>query len=99
MRRGGGGPARPQSSPRSFGPICVAGSASQRWWPGSFDTRTPATPPNESPYLPAEVIGAWAEQSRLEGRSDPSRWRAAAGAWERLAYPFEAAYARFRQVE
>src|SRR5215218_3937240 len=57
MRRGGGGPARPQSSPRSFGPSCVAGSANQRWWPGSFGTRTPATPPNESPYLPAEVIG------------------------------------------
>src|SRR5829696_8731335 len=46
---------RRAGSPRSFGPICVAGSVSQRWWPGSLDTRTPATPPNESPYLPAEV--------------------------------------------
>jgi DNA-binding NarL/FixJ family response regulator len=40
-----------------------------------------------------------AEQSRLDGRSDPERWRAAAVAWERLAYPFEAAYARFRHAE
>ena len=31
--------------------------------------------------------------------SDPERWRAAAVAWERLSYPFEAAYARFRQTE
>jgi DNA-binding CsgD family transcriptional regulator len=42
---------------------------------------------------------ARAEQSRLEGRSDPRRWQAAAAAWERLEYPFEAAYARFREAE
>ena len=42
---------------------------------------------------------ARAEQSRLEGRSDPQRWRAAAAAWERLEHPFDAAYARFRQAE
>jgi hypothetical protein len=45
------------------------------------------------------VLLARAEQSRLEGRSDPERWRAAAVAWERLAYPFETAYARYRQAE
>jgi transposase len=28
------------------------------WWPGSLGTRAPATPPNESPYLPAAVITA-----------------------------------------
>ena len=48
----------PQSSPSSFGPICIAGSANQRWWPGSLRTQIPATPPNESPYLPAQVITA-----------------------------------------
>ena len=32
-------------------------------------------------------------------RADPVRWWAAVVAWERLAYPFEAAYARFRQGE
>jgi DNA-binding CsgD family transcriptional regulator/tetratricopeptide (TPR) repeat protein len=52
-----------------------------------------------TPILASNLLLARAEQSRLEGRSDPGRWRAAAGAWERLAYPFEAAYARFRQVE
>ena len=47
----------------------------------------------------AGLLLARAEQSRLEGRSDPGRWRAAALAWERLAYPFEAAYVHFRQAE
>jgi DNA-binding NarL/FixJ family response regulator len=42
---------------------------------------------------------AQAERSRLEGRSDPDRWHAAAAAWERLECPFDAAYARFREAE
>jgi DNA-binding CsgD family transcriptional regulator/tetratricopeptide (TPR) repeat protein len=40
-----------------------------------------------------------AEWSRLEGRSDPARWREAAEPWERLELPYRAAYARFRQAE
>jgi DNA-binding CsgD family transcriptional regulator len=58
--------------------------------------------PSPQARIPVVVCGlllARAEQSRLEGRSDPERWRAAAVAWERLAYPFEAAYAHFRQAE
>jgi DNA-binding CsgD family transcriptional regulator/tetratricopeptide (TPR) repeat protein len=51
------------------------------------------------PVVASSLLLARAEQSRLEGRSDPERWRAAAVAWERLAYPFEAAYTRFRQAE
>jgi DNA-binding CsgD family transcriptional regulator len=51
------------------------------------------------PVTACGLLLARAEQSRLEGRSDPERWQAAAVAWERLAYPFEAAYARFRQAE
>jgi DNA-binding CsgD family transcriptional regulator/tetratricopeptide (TPR) repeat protein len=57
------------------------------------------SPQARIPVVVGSVLLARAEQSRLEGRSDPERWRAAAVAWERLAYPFEAAYARFRQVE
>jgi DNA-binding CsgD family transcriptional regulator/tetratricopeptide (TPR) repeat protein len=59
-------------------------------------------PPSPQARIPLVVCGlllARAEQSRLERGSDPERWRAAAGAWEQLAYPFEAAYARFRQAE
>jgi hypothetical protein len=58
--------------------------------------------PSPQARIPVVVCGlilARAEQSRLEGRSDPERWRAAEVAWERLAYPFEAAYVRFRQAE
>jgi DNA-binding CsgD family transcriptional regulator/tetratricopeptide (TPR) repeat protein len=58
--------------------------------------------PSPQVRIPVVVCGlllARAEQSRLEGRSDPERWRAAAAAWERLAYPFEATYARLRQAE
>jgi DNA-binding CsgD family transcriptional regulator/tetratricopeptide (TPR) repeat protein len=51
------------------------------------------------PFVTAHLQLARAEQSRLEGRSDPQGWRAAAAAWERLEHPFEAAYARFREAE
>jgi tetratricopeptide (TPR) repeat protein len=60
-----------------------------------------AAPTPQARYLPvAGHLGlAQAERSRLEGRSDPEGWRAAAIAWERLEYPFDAAYARFREAE
>jgi DNA-binding CsgD family transcriptional regulator/tetratricopeptide (TPR) repeat protein len=51
------------------------------------------------PLITGCLVLARAEQSRLEGRSDPQRWQAAAAAWERLEHPFEAAYARFREAE
>jgi DNA-binding CsgD family transcriptional regulator len=57
------------------------------------------TPQARYPWVTGHLLLARAEQSRLEGRSDPERWQAAAKAWERLEYPFEAAYARFRQAE
>jgi DNA-binding CsgD family transcriptional regulator/tetratricopeptide (TPR) repeat protein len=58
--------------------------------------------PSPRARVPVVVCGlllARAEQSRLEGRSDPERWQTAAGAWEGLERPFEAAYAHFRQAE
>jgi DNA-binding CsgD family transcriptional regulator/tetratricopeptide (TPR) repeat protein len=51
------------------------------------------------PGVLCNLLLARAELSRLEGRSDPERWQAAAAAWERLERPFEAAYACFRQAE
>jgi DNA-binding CsgD family transcriptional regulator len=51
------------------------------------------------PMVTGHLLLARAEESRLEGRSDPERWRAAAVVWERLGRPFEAAYAHFRQAE
>jgi DNA-binding CsgD family transcriptional regulator len=63
--------------------------------------RLEAAPPPQAryPYVNGNLLLARAEQSRLEGRSDPQRWRAAAVAWERIGWPFEAAYARFREAE
>jgi DNA-binding CsgD family transcriptional regulator len=61
--------------------------------------RNSPSPQARIPVVASSLLLARAEQSRLEGRSDPERWQAAAGAWERLAYPFEAAYARFRHAE
>jgi DNA-binding NarL/FixJ family response regulator len=58
--------------------------------------------PVESTHYPpvaAQLQAAQAERSRLEGRSDPEQWRAAATAWERLEHPYDAAYARLRQAE
>jgi DNA-binding CsgD family transcriptional regulator/tetratricopeptide (TPR) repeat protein len=60
---------------------------------------TAPTPQARYLWVTAQLLLARAEQSRLEGRSDPERWWAAATAWERLEHPFEAAYARFRQAE
>jgi DNA-binding CsgD family transcriptional regulator len=45
------------------------------------------------------LLLARAEQSRLEGRSNPDRWSAAVAAWEQLEHPFDAAYACFREAE
>jgi DNA-binding CsgD family transcriptional regulator/tetratricopeptide (TPR) repeat protein len=56
-------------------------------------------PQARQPGVLCNLLLARAELSRLEGRSDPERWQAAAAAWERLERPFEAAYARFRQAE
>jgi DNA-binding CsgD family transcriptional regulator len=57
------------------------------------------SPQARYPYVNGNLLLARAEQSRLEGRSDPQRWRAAALAWEQIEHPFEAAYARFREAE
>jgi len=60
---------------------------------------TARAPQARYPPVAAHVQAAQAERSRLEGRSDPGRWRAAAAAWERLEHPYDAAYARFREAE
>jgi DNA-binding CsgD family transcriptional regulator len=57
------------------------------------------TPQARYPLVTGHLLLAQAERSRLEGRSDPERWQTAVAAWERLEYPFEAAYARFRLAE
>jgi DNA-binding CsgD family transcriptional regulator/tetratricopeptide (TPR) repeat protein len=57
------------------------------------------TPQARYPLVTNHLLLAQAERSRLQGRSDPERWRAAVAAWERLEHPFEAAYARFRLAE
>jgi DNA-binding CsgD family transcriptional regulator len=57
------------------------------------------TPQSRYPTVASYLVLAQAERSRVEGRSDPERWRAAASTWERLEYPFDAAYARFREAE
>jgi DNA-binding CsgD family transcriptional regulator/tetratricopeptide (TPR) repeat protein len=60
------------------------------------DTQAPQA---QYPIVTGHLLLAQAEESRLQGRSDPERWRAAGATWERLARPFEAAYATFRQAE
>jgi DNA-binding CsgD family transcriptional regulator/tetratricopeptide (TPR) repeat protein len=51
------------------------------------------------PAVACNLLLARAEQSRLDGASEPDRWRAAATASERQEHPFQTAYARFRQAE
>jgi DNA-binding CsgD family transcriptional regulator len=57
------------------------------------------SPQARYPNVNGNLLLARAEQSRLEGRSDSRRWRAAAVAWEQMEHPLEAAYARFREAE
>ncbi len=51
------------------------------------------------PMIRAELNTADAEESRLEGRPDPSRWAAAVEARSELEQPWELAYARYRHAE
>ena len=65
----------------------------------ALDRLAEQVPPPPFPPVTCSLLLASAERSRLGGRSDPERWRAAVAGWERLGRPFEAAYARFRQAE
>jgi DNA-binding CsgD family transcriptional regulator len=66
----------------------------------ALDRLAAASLPQASyPLITCYLLLAHAEHSRLEQRSDPERWRAAAAAWEQLEHPFDTAYARFREAE
>jgi DNA-binding CsgD family transcriptional regulator len=51
------------------------------------------------PEKVAQAALGEAEATRLEGRSDPTRWAAAAAIWEDQSQPYRAAYARWREGE
>ncbi len=51
------------------------------------------------PPARAGLLAAEAEWSRVAGDGDPARWADAAAAWDALAYPWPATYARWRQAE
>jgi DNA-binding CsgD family transcriptional regulator/tetratricopeptide (TPR) repeat protein len=66
----------------------------------ALDRLTAAASPQAAyPEVACNLLLARSELSRLEERSDPERWEAAAAAWERLERPFDAAYAGFRYAE
>jgi DNA-binding CsgD family transcriptional regulator len=52
-----------------------------------------------TPRTEAQAVLCQAELARLDGRTDPDLWEAAAKAWERLGEPYPTAYARWRQAE
>lgn len=52
-----------------------------------------------TPRTGAYAATGGAERARLGGRSEPDLWTLAAEAWERLAEPHPAAYARYREAE
>jgi DNA-binding CsgD family transcriptional regulator len=71
----------------------LAAELSSRMSPERADGRVP-TPPME-----AQAALCEAELARLDGHADPDLWAAATAAWERLAEPYPAAYARWRAAE
>jgi DNA-binding CsgD family transcriptional regulator/tetratricopeptide (TPR) repeat protein len=52
-----------------------------------------------TPAVAANQLTAEGEWFRATGTSDPERWARCAEAWEALAYPWQAGYARWRQAE
>jgi DNA-binding CsgD family transcriptional regulator len=65
-----------------------------------LDRLAKAQPPQVGlPPVVCNLLLARAEQSRLEGRTDPEQWQAAAAAWGQSERPFKRAYARFREAE
>jgi len=52
-----------------------------------------------TPRTEAQTVLCQAELARLDGRTDPDLWEAAAKAWERLGEPYPTSYARWRQAE
>jgi DNA-binding NarL/FixJ family response regulator/tetratricopeptide (TPR) repeat protein len=52
-----------------------------------------------TPDAPAWALIAEAEFGRVQGRSQPDRWRAAIAVWDSLDRPFVAAYCRWRYAE
>jgi DNA-binding CsgD family transcriptional regulator len=62
--------------------------------------RNPVLPWVTSPWTTPAQAAVWAgERSRLQGRSDPAHWHAAAAGWLALGQPYPAAYAHWRQAE
>ncbi|HEY4724551.1 MAG TPA: hypothetical protein VIJ13_01035, partial [Actinomycetota bacterium] len=51
-----------------------------------------------TPRTEAQAVLCQAELARLDGRTDPDLWEAAAKAWERLGEPYPTSYARWRQA-
>jgi DNA-binding CsgD family transcriptional regulator/tetratricopeptide (TPR) repeat protein len=64
----------------------LAEGAAARHAPPSSETR-------------ASLLTGLAEQSRIGGRPDPARWRAAVEVWEAIGFPYCAAYGRYRTGE
>jgi DNA-binding CsgD family transcriptional regulator/tetratricopeptide (TPR) repeat protein len=50
-------------------------------------------------HLAADAAQAEAEYGRAVGTAEPEDWASAAGAWDALAHPYEAACARWREAE
>ena len=66
--------------------MTLAEGAAARHAPPSSETR-------------AALLTGVAEQSRLSGRPDPARWRAAVDVWDAIGFPYCAAYGRYRSGE
>ena len=64
----------------------LAEGAAARHAPPSSETR-------------AAALTGQAELSRLGGRPDPARWRAAVNVWDAIGFPYCAAYGRYRGGE
>jgi DNA-binding CsgD family transcriptional regulator len=66
---------------------------------GELDGRAVARQAPEVSEVRAATATAFAEESRLSGRSDPKQWCEAVRRWHELGFPAPAAYCRWRLAE
>jgi DNA-binding CsgD family transcriptional regulator/tetratricopeptide (TPR) repeat protein len=71
----------------------LTGQLQARLSPEGADAAVP------TPRTEAQAVLCQAELARLDGRTDPDLWEAAAKAWERLGEPYPTSYARWRLAE
>jgi hypothetical protein len=89
--------ARARGRPAELEAAQAAALSLERSWHELGAALSPDRTP--SPEVGAHAASARAEQTRLDGGSDPDRWATAQAAWDAIGMPHPGAYTRWRRAE